>query len=180
MEAFKRTMSGDLADVFNNLSDDELCAEFRKCCGSQWWCERMLAERPFASVEALRDAADRTFAGMPRDAWLEAFASHPQIGDLESLKMKFAGNREWSAGEQSGVLETNEETLIRLRDGNALYLERFGYIFIVCATGKAAEEMLEILERRLANDAETELREAAAQQQRITLLRLEKLLASVP
>lgn len=112
---------------------------------------------------------------MPREAWLEAFACHPKIGDLESLKMKFAGNRQWSSGEQAGMAGVEEDTLLRFAQANEEYEKRFGYIFIVCATGKSAAEMLAMLEDRLQNDPDTELAIASGEQKKITQLRLQKM-----
>ena len=162
----------------NSADTDEAADIFRKCCGSAWWCNQMTDDRPFTNADAVATAADAAFDQMPRDAWLEAFAAHPQIGDLQSLRMKYAGNREWSAGEQSGAADADENTLQRLAAGNAEYLNRFGYIFIVCATGKTAAEMLALLEARLGNAPEAELPIAAAEQRKITHLRLAKLAES--
>src|SRR5690606_33050498 len=133
----------------------------RRCCSASWWCDAMVAARPYTNDGAVITAADAAFDAMPREAWLEAFTSHPKIGDLNSLRMKFAGNKEWSGGEQSGVNTADDTTLQGLADGNLAYEERFGYLFIVCATGKSAAEMLAILQSRLSNDAETEFRLAA-------------------
>jgi OHCU decarboxylase len=106
---------------------------------------------------------------------LAAFAAHPRIGDVDSLRTKFAHTKTWASGEQAGVDAASEDTLIRLADGNDAYFDRFGYIFIVCATGKSADQMLALLEARLPNDAVTELPIAAAEQRKITQLRLQKL-----
>ena len=111
---------------------------------------------------------------LPAD-WLEAFAAHPRIGDLDALRKKFASTANWCAGEQAGVAAADEAVLTALADGNRAYEARFGYIFIVCATGKSAAEMLAILTARLANDPEVELKVATAEQAKITRLRLEKL-----
>ncbi|MEM1305813.1 MAG: 2-oxo-4-hydroxy-4-carboxy-5-ureidoimidazoline decarboxylase, partial [Planctomycetota bacterium] len=140
-----------------------------------WWCDRMAASRPFADPAAVTAAADWAFDAMPTPAWLEAFAAHPKIGDLDSLRMKYAGNREWSGGEQAGVAAADESVLHRLADGNTRYEDRFGYIFIVCASGKSAVEMLALLDARLDNDPAAELPIAAAEQRKITHLRLAKL-----
>ena len=110
--------------------------------------------------------------------WREAFAHHPKIGDVESLRRKFASTSVWTAGEQSGVVGAEEAVLTALAEGNAAYEARFGYIFIVCATGKSAGEMLEILQTRLLSGPRTELRVAAEEQKKITRLRLEKLFAT--
>ena len=112
---------------------------------------------------------------MPRDAWLEALESHPKIGDLESLRMKYAGNKEWSGGEQAGVNSADEATLVALAEGNETYEQRFGYLFVVCATGKSAAEMLALLQERLGNEADEEFTIACGEQRKITHLRLDKL-----
>ncbi|TWT97901.1 Uric acid degradation bifunctional protein PucL [Botrimarina colliarenosi] len=159
----------------NGLTPDAAREQFCRCCGATWWCDQMAASRPFADERALATAADAAFDAMPRDAWLEAFTSHPKIGDVDSLRMKFAGNKEWSGGEQAGVSTADEATIQRLADGNDAYAARFGYLFIVCATGKSATEMLAILEGRLGNDDATEFSIAAGEQRKITHLRLAKL-----
>lgn len=141
-----------------------------RCCGARRWVEGMLAHRPFGSWEGLMRAADEVWEGMEREDVLEAFAAHPRIGaDMESLRER------WSAQEQSGVAGASEETLRALRDANLRYEARFGHIFIVCATGRTAGEMLALLEERLHNAPDEELRIAAAEQAKITRIRLEKL-----
>ena len=145
-------------------------AALLRCCGARRWVEMMITRRPFGSDEAVHRAADEVWAEMERADIREAFAAHPRIAaDLGSLRKK------WEGSEQAGVAGASEETLRRLRDGNLRYEERFGYIFIVCATGKSADEMLEILEGRLGNDPAEELAVAAAEQAQITHLRLDKL-----
>jgi 2-oxo-4-hydroxy-4-carboxy-5-ureidoimidazoline decarboxylase len=161
--------------TINGWSEGEATAAFRRCCGSTRWAERMAGLRPFDSAEALLDAADRTWWALDRADWLEAFEAHPRIGDREALRAKFAATADWSAREQSGVDSAAEDVLQALADGNERYHERFGYIFIVCATGKTADEMLAILRERLANDPDREIRIAAAEQAKITQLRLEKI-----
>lgn len=168
-------MNDQVIQQLNRLSEEEAGELLRHCCGSTWWCQQVAAARPFTNEQALQDAVASAFAAMPREAWLEAFACHPKIGDLNSLKMKFAGNRQWSSGEQAGMAEAEEETLRRFAQANEAYEERFGYIFIVCATGKSASEMLAMLEDRLSNDAEEELEVASREQAKITQLRLQKL-----
>lgn len=136
----------------------------------------MLQARPFATPQALLSEADRVWSALEARDYLEAFSHHPQIGaDLAELQKKFAITAAWSASEQSGAATANVETLRALRDENRDYLARFGFIFIVCATGKSAEEMLALLRERLPNDPDTELQIAAAEQAKITRLRLEKL-----
>lgn len=135
----------------------------------------MLARRPFASAAELFATGDEVWENLSRDDWLEAFAAHPRIGDLDGLRKRFATTADWASHEQSGVVAACEEILRQLADGNRRYEERFGYIFIVCATGKTATEMLDILNARLGNAPEHELAIAAAEQAKITRLRLEKL-----
>jgi 2-oxo-4-hydroxy-4-carboxy-5-ureidoimidazoline decarboxylase len=168
-------MSDRIACWLNAMSADNTRETMRRCCGSTAWCSAMVAARPYSDDAAITATADATFDAMSRDAWLEAFTSHPKIGDLSSLRMKFAGNKEWSGGEQSGVNTADDAILQGLADGNRAYEERFGYLFIVCATGKTAAEMLAILQTRLGNDPETEFSIAAGEQRKITHLRLAKL-----
>lgn len=126
-------------------------------------------------VELLEDAEEMWYACSKED-WKEAFTHHPKIGDVESLTKKFASTGEWASGEQSGVNVAAKETIEALAEGNRLYEEKFGYIFIVCATGKSAEEMLGLLKSRLSNSPNEEIQIAADEQNMITKLRLEKLL----
>ena len=169
-------MNENTVPWINGLSSQEAVKVFRKCCGASIWCEQMSSNRPYADSAALLDRANAVFESLSSDDWLEAFECHPKIGDLESLRMKYPGNREWSAGEQAGVTDACEQTLQRLAEGNSDYLDRFGYLFIVCATGKSAAEMLSLLESRLQNTPEEELPIAAAEQRKITQLRLARML----
>jgi len=147
-----------------------------RCCGSQRWVEAMLARRPFVDTPQLLAASDEISAQLAREDHLAAFAHHPQIGaDLDELRRKFATTAGLSANEQAGARGADEATLRALRDHNRAYLSRFGYIFIVCASGKSAAEMLALLEQRLCNDPEIELGIAAAEQAKIARLRLENL-----
>jgi 2-oxo-4-hydroxy-4-carboxy-5-ureidoimidazoline decarboxylase len=158
----------------NAWTEDEATAVFRRCCGSTRWSERMTRLRPFDSGVSLFEAAERAWWALAPADWLEAFAAHPRIGDRDALRARFAATAAWSASEQSGVVGASEEVLDALADANDRYHERFGYIFIVCATGKTAEEMLALIRERLSNDPEVEFRTAAAEQAKITRIRLEK------
>ena len=166
-----------MADLstLNALPLLEARAAFLRCCGSIRWVETMLSYRPFESVDQLYSLAEAEWDVLDRDDWLEAFAAHPRIGDIATLRKKFASTATWSEGEQAGVQNADESVLQALAEGNREYEARFGHIFIVCATGKSATEMLGILRSRLTNDPDTELRVAAAEQAKITRLRLEKL-----
>lgn len=135
----------------------------------------MLTARPFTSAAKLFETAEAVWNRLGSADFLEAFSHHPEIGaDLDELRKKFAGTAALSQAEQAGALGASVETLLALREQNRAYRERFGYSFIVCATGKTAAQMLALLEARLSNDAQTELAVAAAEQAKITRLRLEK------
>ena len=164
-------------DHLNALPSDEAERELLTCCGSREWARRMAAARPFASVDELMERADAVWWDLGESDWLEAFRAHPRIGGKKAEAGQTGRERAWSAGEQAGMNSAAEETQRALAEGNRAYEARFGHIYIVCATGKTAEEMLAILRARLANDPATELRAAAAEQAKITKLRLEKLLA---
>jgi OHCU decarboxylase len=149
-----------------------------KCCGSTKWAQRLVAERPFTSLPQLVEKAEQIWWSLePRD-WLEAFHSHPKIGEKKAAAATSDQSKRWSEAEQTGVSSAGLETLEALSDLNREYEERFGYIFIVCATGKSSEEMLAILRERLGNNPDEELRNAAAEQAKITQLRLKKLIDS--
>lgn len=141
-----------------------------ECCGSSNWVNRMLAARPFASQADLEKAATESWWALGPTDWLEAFSKHPKIGEKGKVS-------QWSAQEQSGMDSAATQVADRLAELNRAYFEEFGFIFIVCATGKSAQEMLSLLEERLPNQSETEIDIAAAEQNKITLLRLKKLLA---
>ncbi len=161
---------------FNILPKQQLIEELTKCCGSSAWVNKMLPYIPADDmVELLEDAEEQWWLCAEED-WKEAFAHHPKIGDIESIKKKFASTAEWASGEQSGVNTASAKTLEALAEGNKQYEEKFGYTFIVCATGKSAEEMLTILQTRLQNSPEVEIEVAADEQNKITKLRIEKLL----
>jgi len=142
--------------------------------GAKAWCQAMIEKRPFADLATLHTAADVAFDSLGESDWLEAFSHHPKIGDIKSLMMKYASNRDWSAGEQAGMSATDELTIASLADGNAAYENKFGFIFIVCASGKSASEMLSLLLARLPLDRESEIRNAAIEQRKITHLRIDK------
>lgn len=141
-------------------------------CGSSRWVDRMLARRPFGTLDALLDAARAEWSALSEDDWREAFGHHPEIGDREGLRRRVAATRQLSEREQAGVESAPAEVLDALAEGNRAYLEKFGYIFIVCATGLSAAEMLASMQARLKNDPATEIRIAAAEHARITELRL--------
>jgi len=159
--------------ILNELLPADAEAALTRCCGSSRWAKTMAGRRPFASSAAVHAAADAIWNDLGLEDVLEAFAQHPRIG----ARIVARPTGDWSNAEQARVAEASAEVLRTLERANAAYLARFGYIFIVCATGKSAPEMLSILERRLLNDPVTELGIAAAEQAKITHLRLEKLVS---
>ncbi|MEP6746167.1 MAG: 2-oxo-4-hydroxy-4-carboxy-5-ureidoimidazoline decarboxylase [Bacteroidota bacterium] len=161
----------------NRSGTEQRKAVLGKCCGAKKWVEKMDAIFPVAGADVLLAAAERTWFQCSKEDWLEAFAQHPKIGDINSLKEKYAATSTWAEGEQSSVKQTSAEVLQALAAGNTEYEEKFGYIFIVCATGKSAQEMLDMLLIRLKNNAEQEIQIAMEEQNKITALRLKKLLA---
>lgn len=168
----------------NLLPASEAEKEMLKCCGSREWAARLIAERPFKSVADLIAKADRVWWSLEPRHWLEAFHSHPKIGESRTGIPAGHGESEseesqfykWSDDEQSGTRNSAPETMAALAALNREYEEKFGYIFIVCASGKSSEEMLRILRDRLGNEPDEELRIAAAEQGKITQLRLRKLI----
>jgi len=164
-------------NLLNRVSAAEAVDEFLKCCGSKVWARRMAKSRPFANLEQVSARASEIWWELDRNDWLEAFRSHPQIGANKAAEKVSEQSRAWSGQEQAGVTRASEQVLSELAHLNRIYEEKFGFIFIVCASGKSSDEMLSILKSRLANDAETELRNAAGEQEKITEIRLRKLLA---
>lgn len=164
-------------EELNDLSSVDFKNEIIKCCGSSVWVEKILDQRPFKSLDSILQVSESIWNSLTEKDWIEAFTHHPKIGDINSLREKFSSTKDWATGEQSGVDSASEEILKRLAEKNKEYEEKFGYIFIVCATGKSVDEMLEALNRRLKNKHEDEIKIAAGEQAKITKLRLEKLLA---
>lgn len=160
----------------NTLPAGEAVKELLQCCGSRRWAEEMASRRPFQSLEALMETANDIWWSLQADDWLEAFRSHPKIGEKKAAESVSAQSREWSGQEQAGVSKASQETVDLLAALNRAYEQRFGFIFIICATGKSSEEMLAALRERLNNDPAAELRIAAAEQSKITELRLRKLI----
>jgi 2-oxo-4-hydroxy-4-carboxy-5-ureidoimidazoline decarboxylase len=163
-------------DTLNSLSNSEATEQFEMCCGATNWVKRIIASRPIDSKDALLKVAEEIWFSLKSEDWLEAFTHHPKIGDIESLREKFHNTKSISENEQSGVNDASENTLKNLAKSNQLYEDKFGFIFIVCATGKSADQMLTLIKMRLNNNIETEMQNAAKEQNKITQLRLEKLL----
>ena len=167
---------GNGIERLNNLPSDEAEGELLKCCGSTRWARAVASRRPFGSTDDLMGVADEVWWSVGESDWLEAFSRHPKIGERKAAGGQTLEERAWSAGEQSGMGEADDAAREELARLNQVYAEKFGYIFIVCATGRTAAEMLALLRARLNNDAETEIKVAAEEQRRITRLRLQKLL----
>ena len=144
-------------------AEEELLA----CCGSREWAGKLAASRPFATAEELAGVADKVWESLGPDGWLEAFDAHPRIGERSSSPH--------TTREQAGVRDADPAVIAALAEGNRAYEARFGHVFLVFASGRGAAELLAELRGRLGNDPETELRVAAAEQRKITRLRLERL-----
>jgi OHCU decarboxylase len=160
----------------NDAPREEAFAALLACCGSLSWAQRMTAARPFADVASLLATAERIWWELRPSDWLEAFASHPRIGERKAATPQSSQAAAWSAQEQAGTQTSADEIRAALAAANRAYEERFGYIYIVCATGKSSEEMLALCQQRLNNDYETELQIAAEEQRKITAIRLHKLI----
>ena len=152
----------------NQLAPAQAVGEFTRCCGSSRWAAAMTDARPYASLDEMQMKGDAIWASLGVNDWREAFAAHPKIGQQGPVSS-------WSAAEQSGMQSAGDEAKAKLAALNAEYEARFGYIFIVCATGKSPTEMLAMLRWRMANDPERELLIAVEEQRRIMGLRLAKL-----
>jgi 2-oxo-4-hydroxy-4-carboxy-5-ureidoimidazoline decarboxylase len=159
---------------WNELQPAEAAKEILSCCGASAWAEGMVSKRPFDDEAAVLTTSDEVWRDLRTSDWLEAFKSHPKIGESRAAVPKGEHAAAWSELEQKSVGVAQDDVKLRLAQGNREYEEKFGFIFIVCATGKPAGEILAILRRRLQNGKENELREAAQEQRQITQLRLKK------
>jgi OHCU decarboxylase len=165
----------DLASL-NSLTVEDAAKELRQCCGSSRWAEQMSSDRPYETLDGLISHANQVWWSLTPDDWLEAFRSHPKIGEKKAGDKVSAQSQQWSGQEQAGVSSASQDTADSLAELNRAYEQKFGFIFIICATGKTSEEMLAALQDRLGHDSYNELRLAAAEQAKITELRLKKLL----
>ena len=164
----------DVLARWNFLPVGTAVNEILPCCGSRAWANGMVARRPLPDEVALLAASDEIWSSLSESDWLEAFRSHPRIGESRAPKVAMPQSAAWSEQEQRNVADGGDSAKIALAEGNREYEHRFDRIFIVCATGKSAAEILKILRRRLENDEHTELQEAAEQQRQITQIRLRK------
>lgn len=167
----------DEIEILNHASAVTAEAWFLECCGSRKWARMMSQARPFADIAELILKAEQTWQNIRAEDWLEAFAAHPRIGSVKAAPNQSQQSARWSSREQSGMQTATDPVRTELAEANRLYEEKFGYIFIVCATGKTAEEMLELCRQRLQNTPDAELQVAAEEQRKITEIRLKKLLA---
>lgn len=161
---------------WNGLPAEDAAKEVLPCCGSTAWAEEMAARRPLRDLATLLAVSDETWRNLPVEDWMEAFRSHPRIGESQASQPPSAQSAAWSAQEQRNVA-ASEAVKIALAEANREYERRFSHIFIVCATGKSGPEILEILRRRLHNDKASELHEAAEQQRQIMHIRLTRWLS---
>jgi 2-oxo-4-hydroxy-4-carboxy-5-ureidoimidazoline decarboxylase len=159
---------------WNNLPLEEAEKEILPCCGSKAWARGVTGVRPFPGGHELLAASDEIWNRLGEADWTEAFRSHPRIGESKAADSVAIRSMKWSAQEQKGVAAADGDAKTALAEANREYELRFGRVFIVCATGKTAPEILQIVQRRMQNDKNTELREAAEQQRQITQLRLRK------
>lgn len=161
-------------DELNHLDSDEAYSWFQQTCAADAWCGDMVQARPFSEVDKLLTAADKFWQGCSNSDFLQAFEAHPMIGDVNSLREKFKSTQTMASHEQSGAQAASDEVLQQLHDYNHRYAEKHGFIFIIFATGKSAQDMLTALKHRIDNSTETEITNAAAEQLKITRLRLTK------
>jgi len=159
---------------WNTLSAEEAVLEILPCCGSNSWAQQTAALRPIEDEDTLLAASDKAWRNLKQADWMEAFAHHPRIGDAVAPLSAPARSAQWSSEEQQKIGAAEGKVLAALTEGNRAYEQRFNRIFIVCAAGKSAHTILDILQRRLRNDEQTELQESAEQQRQITSLRLKK------
>ena len=159
----------------NHLSPDKLEETLYRCCGSAQWVQNMLPQFPMEDLVELLDAAEEQWQKCKEEHWKEAFSQHPRIGEKKDIESAGA-TAQWAANEQAGIDDADKETMEALKEANRRYYQKFGYIFIVCATSLSAEEMLARVIARIKNEPDEEIRIASEEQNRITKLRLKKLL----
>jgi 2-oxo-4-hydroxy-4-carboxy-5-ureidoimidazoline decarboxylase len=163
---------------WNSLDAESAAREILPCCGSKAWAVELASKRPIADEASLIEASNAAWLALPAEAWREAFDNHPRIGQKNAQSHATEKSLQWSAQEQRTAVSNDDNVALSLEDANRRYEQKFGGIFIVCASGKTSAEILAILGARMQNDAATELREAAEQQRQITQLRLHRWLES--
>jgi 2-oxo-4-hydroxy-4-carboxy-5-ureidoimidazoline decarboxylase len=170
-------MGNDTLARWNSLDAEAAAHEILPCCGSRAWARGLAARRPLVNAEELCATSDAVWTGLPEEAWSEAFDSHPRIGQSHARAATEA-SLAWSAEEQKAAMSPDEAAKLALAEANRQYEERFGRIFIVCASGRSAAQILQILQGRMNNNPATEMLEAAEQQRQITQLRLRRWLGT--
>lgn len=159
---------------WNNLSPEKAAEAILPCCASTAWARGMAARRPIHDEASLLAACDEVWNNLRKADWMEAFRSHPRLGESQPPASASPQSAQWSGPEQHNLRAADKEVQLALAEANRTYEKRFNRIFIACATGKSALEILEILQRRLKNDPKTELHETAEQQRQIAQIRLRK------
>jgi 2-oxo-4-hydroxy-4-carboxy-5-ureidoimidazoline decarboxylase len=162
---------------FNQLDDTAATNLILQCCSSTNWAARMIESRPYSTVEQLISTANSHWQVMEQADFLEAFQGHPKIGDPDSLRKKYASTHSMAKGEQSGVPGASDRVIDSLAQNNRDYEDKFGFIFIVCASGKSAEQMLDLIQARIGNNRVEEITNGAVEQRKITEIRIRKLFA---
>jgi 2-oxo-4-hydroxy-4-carboxy-5-ureidoimidazoline decarboxylase len=163
---------------WNTLDSEAAAREALSSCGSRAWAAELASKRPIADETSLIEASNAVWLALPEEAWREAFDSHPRIGQTAQQAHATAESLHWSAQEQHAAISDDAAAKLALEEANRRYEQKFGRIFIICASGKTSAEILSILEARMNNDAAAELHEAAEQQRQITQLRLHRWLES--
>jgi len=163
---------------FNRLSKQKAAKALLDCCASDKWAQQVRQRRPFSDRASFFVAADKIWSELPQEDWLQAFRHHPAIGAKKAKSKQSATASRWSAKEQSTAQSAPPGVLEALAEENKAYAKKYGYVFLICATGKTSEDILKALRQRMSNEPEVELRIAAEEQRKITRLRLEKLLQS--
>jgi len=157
--------------AFNALDDAAVRRRLAECCTSPGWVAAVAGKRPYAGVDELLAASDAAVAALSEEELAAALAGHPRIGERQD-----AGS--WSGQEQAGVASAADQVRRALADGNAAYEQRFGHIYLVCATGRSGAELLDLLHQRLGNDDGAEWQVVGAELARINQIRLRKLLGA--
>jgi len=165
----------NVLELWNRLPADKAADEILPCCGSKVWARRIAEKRPLPDEASLLAASDLAWRSLSQSDWMEALATHPPIGEKSPSAARSAT---WSSQEQRGIADADDAIKIALAEGNRQYERQFGHVFIICATGKSAAEMLLVLRTRLQNDPAAELRETAEQLRQITQIRLRKWLTA--
>lgn len=162
-------------DELNEATEEQAYTFFERCCCAPNWIKYMIKARPFIDTASLLATSEKRFEQLSEQDYLAAFLGHPQIGDLNTLHEKYANTSGTASNEQAGMSQADTKVLEEMMQLNSAYVEKFGFIFIVCASGKSALEMLTLIKNRIGNCYDTELKIAGKEQAKITTIRLEQL-----